>query len=153
MLSKITSFSGRYRWLSNFWPAEVHFEGLVYPTTENAYQASKTLDKNIRQEFVTMTPGQAKRRGQEIEIHDDWERRKIDIMFSLNLRKFSKADLGKRLAETGDAEIIEGNTWDDTFWGVCEGVGENNLGIILMRLRTIMQEGAASMLSNHDGDW
>lgn len=51
--------------------------------------------------------------------------------------KFSGIDpfLTRALLETGDAELIEGNTWNDTFWGVCNGEGENNLGRLLMKVR------------------
>ncbi len=31
--------------------------------------------------------------------------------------------------------LIEGNTWRDTFWGIYEGKGENNLGKLLMKIR------------------
>jgi predicted NAD-dependent protein-ADP-ribosyltransferase YbiA (DUF1768 family) len=39
------------------------------------------------------------------------------------------------LKATGDEELVEGNWWNDTFWGVCNGVGENNLGKLLMKIR------------------
>jgi predicted NAD-dependent protein-ADP-ribosyltransferase YbiA (DUF1768 family) len=32
-------------------------------------------------------------------------------------------------------ELIEGNWWGDTYWGVCNGVGENHLGKLLMKIR------------------
>jgi hypothetical protein len=38
------SFHNEYRFLSNFYPAEVSFEGLVFPTVEHAYVAAKTTD-------------------------------------------------------------------------------------------------------------
>ncbi len=34
-----------------------------------------------------------------------------------------------------EGEIVERNTWNDTFWGVCKGKGENHLGILLMEIR------------------
>ena len=45
-------------------------------------------------------------------------------------------------AEYSDAELIEGNTWHDTFWGVDlkTGEGENHLGKILMALRKDFQQ-------------
>jgi predicted NAD-dependent protein-ADP-ribosyltransferase YbiA (DUF1768 family) len=48
--------------------------------------------------------------------------------------KFSEPGLGAKLLATGDAELIEGNTWNDVWWGVNEktGKGENWLGKILM---------------------
>ena len=41
---------------------------------------------------------------------------------------------------TGDAELIEGNTWHDNYWGVCScskcnGRGKNRLGKLLMKVR------------------
>lgn len=44
--------------------------------------------------------------------------------------------LSEMLEATGDAELIEGNHWGDTFWGVCNGVGQNNLGKLLMAIRS-----------------
>ena len=43
--------------------------------------------------------------------------------------------IGTKIVDTEDMELIEGNSWGDTFWGVCDGVGENNLGKVLMRVR------------------
>lgn len=34
-----------------------------------------------------------------------------------------------------NALFPEGNTWDDTYWGVCKGVGTNYLGKLLMIVR------------------
>lgn len=45
----------------------------------------------------------------------------------------SHTDLGQLLLETGEAELIESNTWGDTFWGVCDGQGDSRFGLILMR--------------------
>ena len=40
-----------------------------------------------------------------------------------------------KLAATEDVHLEEGNAWGDTYWGVCDGIGENHLGKILMCLR------------------
>lgn len=53
--------------------------------------------------------------------------------------KFSDPTLRKLLLDTGNAKLIEGNTWNDTFWGVCRGKGQNNLGLILQKLRAEFQ--------------
>ena len=45
------------------------------------------------------------------------------------------SDIRQKLIDTYPEELIEGNYWHDTFWGVCEGVGENHLGQILMQIR------------------
>ncbi|MBK9336371.1 MAG: NADAR family protein [Lewinellaceae bacterium] len=51
--------------------------------------------------------------------------------------KFSQEPFLTWLLETGDANLQEGNTWSDTFWGVDleTGAGENNLGKLLMEIR------------------
>jgi predicted NAD-dependent protein-ADP-ribosyltransferase YbiA (DUF1768 family) len=50
--------------------------------------------------------------------------------------KFSRnPELRVKLLNTGDLQLVEGNYWGDTFWGVCNGKGENHLGKILMRVR------------------
>jgi ribA/ribD-fused uncharacterized protein len=69
-------------------------------------------------------------------MRPDWEQVKILIMTSLVRDKFTRhQDLKEQLLATGDAELIEGNWWGDTFWGVCKGKGENHLGKVLMKVR------------------
>lgn len=134
----IDSFSGEYRFLSNFYQAEVEFEGMMYPSTEHAYQAAKTLDLKSRAMFQGGTAGQAKRLGQVIILRDDWtnDNVKISVMYAVLLDKFTRhQDLRKQLIATSPNELIEGNTWNDTFWGVCGGKGKNHLGKLLMSIR------------------
>ena len=134
----IDSFSGEYRFLSNFYQAEVEFEGMMYPSTEHAYQAAKTLDIKSRAMFQGGTAGQAKRLGQVIILRDDWthDNVKISVMYAVLLDKFTRhQDLRKQLIATSPNELIEGNTWNDTFWGVCDGKGKNHLGKLLMSIR------------------
>ena len=61
----IDRFSGDYSWLSNFWICPVYFEGIKYPSTEHAYQASKTIIISERKNLIDNceTPGKAKRYG------------------------------------------------------------------------------------------
>lgn len=134
---KIDSFFGEYRFLSNFYPGEIEFEGIKYPTVEHAYQASKTLDENIRKCVASLpTPMDAKKSGsRSIELRSDWERVKFDIMKECVSKKFNIPELKEMLLNTGSAELIEGNTWGDKIWGVCEGQGQNLLGKILMEIR------------------
>jgi ribA/ribD-fused uncharacterized protein len=68
-------------------------------------------------------------------MRDDWNDIKIDVMRDLLQEKFSDDDLRELLLATGDAELIEGNTWNDYFWGVCLGEGQNWLGKLLMEVR------------------
>lgn len=139
----INSFKGKNRWLSNFWPCLVQLDGVEYPSTENAYQAAKTLGS--REGFVSCTAAQAKKLGRKLSIRPDWEQHKVNVMYELLVQKFSKQnpELREALKATGTEELVEGNTWGDVFWGVCNGVGENTLGKLLMKVRErIIREDA-----------
>lgn len=137
----IDRFRGEYRFLSNFWPAQVQFEGITYPTVENAYQAAKTLDPDERMVIRDVTPGMAKKMGGLLEIRGDWESLRLSVMLELLRRKFQVEPLKSQLLRTGDRELIEGNDWGDRFWGVCSGTGENHLGKLLMQVRSNLREG------------
>ena len=57
-------------------------------------------------------------------------------MYELIDDKFRRnVELKRKLIGTGNIELIEGNTWKDTFWGVYKGKGRNELGKILMEIR------------------
>jgi ribA/ribD-fused uncharacterized protein len=139
-MDAILVFSGRHRWLSNFYEHPVTFEGVVYPSVEHAYQAAKTANPQDRAPFTSGTPGQAKRRGRALKLRSDWEGVKVDVMLALLRVKFKHAGLAHLLRGTGDAHLEEGNTWGDTFWGVCNGQGQNTLGRLLMQVRAELRE-------------
>lgn len=133
----IDKFDGEYAFLSNFYEAPVVWEGITYPSTEHAFQAAKVINPVTRMEIAAApTPGIAKRMGRKVNLRHDWEQVKFDIMLDIVMAKFRQhKDLAEALVNTGDAELIEGNTWNDTTWGVCNGIGANQLGNILMIVR------------------
>ena len=133
----IDRFEGEFRFLSNFAPSLVFHDGIRYPTVEHAYQAAKTLDFRERWKIAQLpTPGQAKRAGRRVQLRPDWEQVKDRIMQELLIQKFIlNADLRQKLVNTGQAHLVEGNTWGDTYWGVCNGEGRNRLGGLLMGVR------------------
>jgi ribA/ribD-fused uncharacterized protein len=135
-MKEINKFEGEHAFLSNFFFAPVVIDGMTFPTSENAFQAMKAESRADRVQFRELTPGQAKRLGRKIKMRSDWETIKIDIMKLIVVEKFDQ-NPGLRLAlmKTGDANLVEGNDWNDTFWGVCHGVGKNHLGKILMEVR------------------
>ncbi len=134
----IVSFSGDHAFLSNFYSAPVEYNGCTYKTSEHAYQAAKTVFGYDHDRIAgTRTPGNAKREGRKIQCRMDWEEVKFDIMGEIVYAKFlQNEDLKEKLLATGNAFLVEGNNWGDTFWGVCEGEGLNVLGTILMVCRT-----------------
>jgi len=149
----IDHFFGNYRFLSNFWPAEVIYDGFTFPSVEHAYQAAKSLDTLNLLYFTTtpppgidghsrvLTAGEAKRRGRTLNIRSDWEDVKISVMAALVYDKFYRhVDLREKLLDTKSSILVEGNTWGDRFWGVCGGEGQNHLGQILMNTRFVFQK-------------
>ncbi len=132
----ITRFSGDHAFLSNFHPHPFTWSGRVWPSSEHAYQASKTLDPADRDRIrAAPTPGVAKRLGRRVALRPDWDAVKRSLMRSILVAKFSDPALRDALAATGDARLVEGNTWGDTYWGVCRGQGRNHLGRILEQIR------------------
>ena len=138
----INSFSGEYAFLSNFYQCEIKLDGGIYPSVEHAFQAAKTLDRDIRATIRNAaTCREAKALGQKVDLRSDWESAKYDIMDEILARKFHDHDLAVKLVSTGPHLLVEGNTWHDQFWGSCScskhvGIaGYNALGILLMHRR------------------
>jgi ribA/ribD-fused uncharacterized protein len=133
---RIDKFKGEFEFLSNFFPVEIEMDGLLYPSVEHAYQAAKTLSPSDREAIrMAKSAAVAKRLGKTLVLRPKWNDVRVKIMHSLLLKKFAHEGLAKRLLATDGMEIVEGNTWGDTFWGVCNGVGDNTLGQLLELVR------------------
>lgn len=148
-MEKILKFRGKYSFLSNFYPCEVEYEGLTYPSVENAYQAAKT-NPYRRKKFLHLSPKEARKLGRKVPIFPDWSSKRVRVMAELVWKKFSRnPELKEKLLSTKDAILIEGNTWGDEFWGVNLRVKDNNskfgyrgkniLGRILMCVRKLLR--------------
>lgn len=134
----IDQFRGKYFFLSNFYPGKGN-------TLEHEYQAAKFLDTKYAQMVSDQpTPGKAKREARRLKNlghqRTDWQSVNLNIMRSLLYAKFSNPELRQMLLGTGDEILIEGNNWNDKFWGCVKNqngdwVGENHLGRMLMELR------------------
>lgn len=164
-MSVITHFRGEYEFLCNFYRSgfavEWEWKGHSgsFPAAENAYQVAKAVDLDeewntlqdhtptIWRHFQRIPPGEAKRLGRKLDCRPDWQQIKIGVMESVLAAKFSRPHLQDLLVGTGDAELQEGNTWGDCFWGVYEGHGRNELGKALMRLRAKLQAEASAIAS------
>lgn len=122
MVKKIDRFRGKYYFLSNFFTCNVEYENLTYTNTEAAFQAQKSLDPNIKRKFTDLDPLKAKKLGRRIDLRDDWNEIRDEVMYNVCMAKFSQNDdLRKSLIDTGDATLIEGNPWNDRYWGMCKG--------------------------------
>lgn len=141
----ILTFDGDNAFLSNFWSCPVHVcfpdAGVCYtfPSSEHAFQAAKCPARAA--EHLELSAGQSKRLGRKVEMRKDWEEIKDEVMYEIVYAKFSQnPSLAEKLLDTEDVLLVEGNTWGDTYWGQVDGVGRNQLGKTLMRVREELRE-------------
>lgn len=140
---KICQFREAYAFLSNFYEAPVCYGDLQFGSNEAAFQAQKCRTEEEKRLFTTLRPSDAKRLGRRVDLRPDWEEVKVGIMEEIVRAKFTQNELlRQQLLATGDAILEEGNTWNDTFWGVhlSNGQGENHLGRILMKVRQELRQ-------------
>ena len=153
-MNRIDSFRGEFRFLSNFYPSSVRIAGDEFPdayqSVEHAFQAAKTLDPKERWMIrEAASPGRAKKLGQTVTLRPAWDDIKLNVMRDLVWYKFTEhPELRAKLLATEDAELVEGNTWGDRFWGVDieSGEGENHLGKLLMETRDKIREQQHAVL-------
>lgn len=139
----INSFTGQHQFLSNFYPCKIQVFGLEFLNSEAAFQSQKFLDKDAQLQFCCIDASTAKHLGhsRQWRLRSDWEQVKVTIMKQVLQAKFSDPILGRLLVDTYPQKLVEGNTWGDTYWGVCDGVGHNMLGRLLMKTREKLMEG------------
>ena len=138
----ITSFEGKYSFLSNFYACQTKYHNVKYPTSEHAYQAAKTSNP-IQREAIknTDTPDDAKRMGRRVEIKSNWDEIKDEVMYEIVSNKFKNKRMQAKLLATENEQLVEGNYWHDNHFGSCyckkclQLPKENVLGKILMRVR------------------
>ena len=149
----IKGFFGEYRFLSNFWYSPV----IVYPsvwdigledvnqvvgvTNEHVFQSLKTEDTQAANFILPLkSPHEAKKQGYAVTLRPNWNNIRIGVMYQINKAKYlQNRYLRNKLINTGDAYLEETNTWNDTFWGISNGIGQNHLGKILMQIREEMK--------------
>jgi ribA/ribD-fused uncharacterized protein len=144
----IESFTGKHAFLSNFYVHPIQWGGHWWPSVEHLFQARKFTEPK-HQDLIRLakTPALAKGLGgingvtltHGAVLLPDWDRKRLPIMRECIDLKFAPGtNLAKKLIATGNVFLVEGNTWNDTYWGICEGVGENWLGRLLMVRRSVL---------------
>lgn len=134
----IKEFKNQYFFLSNFYECPIYYNKLVFCNAEAAFQAQKVIDEKEQYKFINLNASQARKLGKTIALREDWEEVKDNIMYEIVKRKFTvNKELQQKLLETKEEELVEGNWWHDTYWGVDSktGIGQNKLGKILMKVR------------------
>lgn len=143
---RITSFRGDYFFLSNFsevYP-KMYYDRRQLDTSEHLYQWGKP-DNRVYQNLIESagSPQEARALGRRFPARANWDELKLPWMRLVIAMKFTQNDeLRKLLLSTGNIELIEGNTWGDTYWGAIQHngqwIGYNHLGKILMDFRAYL---------------
>ena len=86
----ITSFSGEYAFLSNFYVHAVEVDGDLYATNEHAFQALKTDDFAERRRVrEAKNPASAKILGRRVTLRANWDTRRFEVMERIVRIKFA----------------------------------------------------------------
>jgi len=151
--------------LSNFWkvPNGIKWSGLIWPTSEHAYQAAKFIyhgstPNNFKYVEIIRSqssPSKAKCLGTQktmyylknlepliqkwkpyITIDPLWDTHKINVMRSILKAKFDSSEPFRDLLISTSNMIIKEDSEYDYYWGIGRnGTGSNVLGLLLMELR------------------
>lgn len=144
----ILSFDGQFNFLSNMHLVGVHDtdNDILWKSSEHYYQAQRVTNRysfaKVYSASNAFVSKKIARKLQDIS-KEQWDKEKVNAMRNALWFKFSSDLHGMKslLLSTGDRELVEGNTWGDTFWGVCDGEGLNVLGNLLMELRDCLRHG------------
>lgn len=121
------------------------------------FQAQKCSDEEEKKLFNNIDGFLAKKYGKKVSLKPNWNTVRVSIMEEVVWAKFKQnPDLARKLVKV-EGVIQEENYWNDTFWGVCNGEGENNLGKILMKIRDELREVSSEtkiyISSYEETDW
>ena len=138
-----------YGCFSNFSPHPITINRLKWQTVEHYYQAHKLLgtpDQNLMEVIrQAETPEQAASIGRDRArtIRVNWNTVKQEVMWTGVLTKFlTHQDIQAVLLDTGEEWLVE-NSPKDYYWGCGkDGSGQNELGKMLMRVRTYIRQQA-----------
>ena len=120
------------------YPCRVEYKGLVYQTSESAYQAQKCCNYEDKLQLCYLNGYESKALVKKLPKVKSklFDSMKDIIMYEIVRQKFiQNPDILHKLVISSDP-IIEINDHGDKYWGVYNGVGSNKLGIILMTLRS-----------------
>lgn len=141
----VLEFRNEYYFLSNMYECEVVYKGIKFRSSESLFQACKACNNEDFMKFINLNGYEAKKLGRSIKLRKDWNDIRINVMYEILKLKFNNKELRNKLLETGNEELIEGNYWNDKFWGISlkDYKGDNNLGKLLMRIRKEIREEEA----------
>ena len=134
----IDKFKDDFAFLGNRFRCLFTWEGIQYKSAEAAFLSSMCEDEAERKVYAQCSIQKAVLKAKEQTPYPGWEEARLDIMETILKAKFEQnPDLMKKLLETGNSILINGNSKQETFWGIdlYSWEGENHLGKIIMKIR------------------
>lgn len=129
-----------YYEFTNFYSAPITIGNKSYPTSEHYYQSMKfegtPLAERIRLANSPRDAWNVANQNRQFQ-HQSFNNKSLDVMRTALRAKFTQhPNLRQLLKGTGSAQLVE-HTANDSFWGDGgNGTGQNNLGKLLMELRS-----------------
>ena len=128
-------FVGKLAYLSNMYPVRIriNIQSIPYEFSclESAFQALKSTNPEVHKAMESLNGYDAKAMSKHITVRSDWNEKKLQFMDKLLFVKFENAVLKEKLINEPVENIVEHNTWGDTFYGKYNGVGLDHLGRLL----------------------
>jgi len=135
-MDNITALKGDYEFLAMTYIYPITVDGITYTNAEAAFWSQRIKDKKARNKLSRLSAMKARAKALQAEPIDDWDETKDDILKRILEIKFKDESLRKKLLSTGDAMILNNNTYRDEYYGIYNGKGKNILGKMLMELRS-----------------
>lgn len=136
----IKTFDGEYSWLSNCEPSPIEYKGITYPSVVHAVVSAKndTVEWKKTCANTNFSASAIRALGRQVDLVENWDTLRLEVMAECIKIKFSEYPYRLLLAVSSPKHIQAGNYDNERFWGVCmrAGVGGNNLGKIIMDVRT-----------------
>jgi len=132
-------FKGHKHPLSNMFPTPIHIWGILFPSSEHAYQFFKSkhvgdisLARRIR---YSRTPYEAMHLSKTLKLDKKWHNMKINIMYEILQAKAVQCKAFWQCLQASTDKTIVEDTLNE-FWGRGKnGNGSNMLGFLLMKVR------------------
>ena len=161
----ILKFRQEFGYLSNFHVLKnkIHYLGYDYISVEAGYMAQKCDDIAWKQYCSTISPhgnaqSEMKKAAYKVDLVKGFRDKQLKIMLDLLRLKFkNNPELANKLVATYPRMIMEGNVWNDRYWGASIPkqnsldnveleklyakfpqyfyIGQNYLGRLLMKVR------------------
>lgn len=150
-MEKVCGFTGEYDFLNNDYSCKIFCpeDGLTYSNVSAALIAYKTNDIGTRRKIARLNGAKARKKKALLYGNPDYEDKKDEILYNLLYIKFSTNNkLKEKLLNTKNMELLNIVSYPDREYGIYLGNGDNNLGKMLMKLRTELSTSTTKKVVN-----